>query len=258
MSTTNLNRAAHRVLRLVSGALRFVLPFAIGASLLLSCTRFVLGANPAVRTGGPVPSGYMQVEGDDWTMTVPASWENVRVFKPDSPSTVMHLMASSKPRPISVPERFPEYRVKDAELSLVISRRSRDWIDLDRVANDTCFRFQCAPDLRNERRPVDVRGRPGVLTDIVRADGSREWVLVVQNDCYIYSAHARLAADRVADMSEMVEHVLASAELEDSWKVLGHCAWEEWGSYLHRSNPSPAPARSGAPTGSQDPTGPAD
>jgi hypothetical protein len=97
-----------------------------------------------------------------------------------------------------------------------------------------------------------------VLTDIVRADGSREWVLVVQNDCYIYSAHARLAADRVADTSEVVEQVLASAALKDSWKLLGHCAWEQWASYLHGSSPSPVPGRGGAPTGSQDPSESAD
>jgi hypothetical protein len=258
MTITNLNRAGHRVLRVVSGALRVALPIVIGIALLLSCTRFVLGADPAVRTGGRVASGYMQVEGDGWSMFVPASWELVPVFKPDSPDIVMHLMASSKPVPTSVPERFPHYRVGDAELSLVVSRRSRDWIDLDRVVNDTCFRFRCAPDLRKERRPFDVRGRPGVLTDVVRADGSREWMLVVQNDCYIYSAHARLAADRVADMSEMVEYVLASAALKDSWKFLGHCAWEEWGSYLHPSIPSPVPGRGGAPTGSHDSSTPAD
>lgn len=257
MSVTNLNRAGPRVLRLVSSALRFVLPIAIGVALLLSCTRFVLGADPAVRTGGRIPPGYMQVDADGWTMTVPASWENVPVFKPDSPSTVMHLMASSKPIPTSVPERFPEYRVDDADLSLLVSRQSRDWIDLDRVVNDTCFRFRCAPDLRKERRPVDVRGRPGVLTDVVRADGSREWVLVVQNDCYIYSAHARLAAGRVADMSEMVERVLASAALKDSWKLFGYCAWGKAGSYHHRSSPSPLPGRGGALTGSQGPSAPA-
>lgn len=256
MSITNLNRAGPRVLRMVSGALRFVLPIVIGIALLLSCTRFVLGADPAVRTGGRVPSGYMQVDGDGWTMTVPASWENVPVFKPDSPSTVMHLMASSKPIPTSVPERFPEYRVKDADLSLVVSRQPREGRDLASVANkaDPCFR--CGPDLRKERRVVDVRGRPGVLTDIVRADGSRKWVLVVQNDCYTYSAQARVRTDRVADMSEMVEHVLASAALKDSWKFLGHCAWEEWGSYLHGSGPSPVPGRGGVPTGSQGPSAP--
>jgi hypothetical protein len=254
MSLTDLNRAGHRVLRLVSGAFRFVLPIAIGVALLLSCTRFVLGADPAVRTGGRIPSGYMQVDADGWTMTVPASWENVPVFKPDSPSTVMHLMASSKPIPTSIPERFPEYRVGDADLSLLVSRQSRDWIDLDGVVNDTCFRFRCAPDLRKERRPVDVRGRPGVLTDVDRADGSREWVLVVQNDCYIYSAHARLAAGRVADMSAAVERVLASAALKDSWKLFGYCAWGKAGSYHHRSSLSPVPGRGGAPTGSQGPS----
>jgi hypothetical protein len=257
MSITNLNRACHRVFRVVSTALRFVLPIVIGVAPVLVWTRLVFGAAPTVRTGGRIPIGYMQVDGDGWTMTVPAGWEHVPVFKPDSPDTVVHLMASSKPIPTSVPERYPAYRVNDAELSLVVSRDSRKWLDLDRVVNDTCFRFRCAPDLRKERRAVDVRGRPGVLTDIVRADGSREWVLVVQNDCYIYSAHAMIRADRVADMSEMVEHVLASAALKDSWKLLGHCAWEEWGSYLHRSSPSPVPGR-GAPTGPQDPTAPAD
>jgi hypothetical protein len=191
-------------------------------------------------------------------MTVPVSWERVPVFKPDSPDTIIHLMASSKPIPTSVPERFPEYRVDDADLSLVVSRRSRDWIDLDRVINDTCFQFRCAPDLRKERRPVDVRGRPGVLTDVVRADGSREWVLVVQNDCYIYSAHVRVHADRVADTFEAVEQVLASAALKNSWKLLGHCAWEKWGSYLHPSSPSSVPGRGGEPTRSQDSSVPAD
>ena len=259
MSITNLKRAGHRVLRGVSSALRFVLPIAIGVGLVLAWTRVVFGAGPAVRMGGRVPVGYMQVDADGWTMTVPAGWERVPVFKPDSPDTVVHLMASSKPIPTSVPERFPEYRVDDAELSLVVSRDSRKRLDFDRVVNDTCFRFRCAPDLRKERRAVDVRGRPGVLTDIVRADGSREWVLVVQNDCYIYSAHASVRADRAADMSEMVEQVLASAALKDSWKLLGHCAWENWGSYLHRSSPPPLPGRGGAlPTGSQDPSAPAD
>ena len=99
--------------------------------------------------------------------------------------------------------------------------------------------------------------RWGVLTDLTRADGSREWTLVVQNDCYIYEAHARLAADRVVDMSEAVEQVLASAAVKNSRKLLGHCAWEEWGSYLHRSSPSAVPGR-GAPTGSQNPYAPAD
>ena len=80
-----------------------------------------------------------------------------------------------------------------------------------------------------------------MLTDIVRADGSRKWMLVVQNDCYTYSALARVRADRVTDMSEMVEHVFASAALKDSWKLLGDCAWEDWGSYLHGSSPSPCP-----------------
>lgn len=259
MSMTNLNRAGHRVLRMVSSAFRRVLPIVIGVALVLAWTRFVFGAGPAVQKGGQIPVGYMRVDGDGWTMTVPVTWERVPVFKPDSPDTVMHLMASSKPIPTSVPERYPAYRANDAELSLVVSRDARKWRDLDRVVNDTCFRFRCAPDLRKERRAVDVRGRPGVLTDIVRADGSREWVLVVQNDCYIYSAHARVRGDRVADMSEMVEQVLASAALKDSWKLFGHCAWEKWGSYLHRSSPSPLPGRGGAlPTGSQDPSAPAD
>jgi hypothetical protein len=70
-----------------------------------------------------------------------------------------------------------------------------------------------------------------VLTDVVRAGGSREWVLVMQNNCYIYSAHARLAAGRVADMSEMVERVLAS--------------------------PPPVPGCGGVPTGSQGRSSPA-
>src|ERR1700687_2344995 len=200
MSITNLNRLGHRVLPTISSVLRFVLPIVIGVAPLLVWTRLVFGAGPTVRFGGRIPVGYMQVDGDGWTMTVPASWERVPVFKPDSPDTVVHLMASSKPIPTSVPERYPAYRVNEAELSLVVSRDSRRWLDLDRVVNDTCFRFRCAPDLRKERRVVDVRGRPGVLTDIVRADGSREWVLVLQNDCYIYSAHARLAADRVPEM----------------------------------------------------------
>jgi hypothetical protein len=250
--------AGHRLLRAASDAFRLVLPIVIGLAIPLAYARAVFGAAPAMRTGGHVPPGFMRVDSDGWTMTVPVGWELVPVFKPDSPDTVMHLMSSSKPIPTSVPERFPEYRVKDAELSLVVSRRSRDWTDLDRVVNDTCFRFRCAPDLRKERRRVDVRGRPGVLTDIVRADGSREWLLVVQNDCYIYSAHARLAADRVADMSGMVEEVLASATLNDSWKLLGHCDWEEWGSYFHRPSASPVPRRGGAPTGSQDPSDPVD
>jgi hypothetical protein len=254
MSITNLNRAGHRVLRVVFKSLRFSIPIVIGVALLLSCTRFVLGADPAVRTGGRVPSGYMQVDGDGWTMTVPVSWEFVSVFKPDSPNTVMHLMASSKPIPTSVPGRYPEYRVGDADLRLLVSRQSRDWIDFDRVVNDTCFRFRCAPDLRRERRPVDVRGRPGMLTDVVRADGSREWVLVVQNDCYIYSAHAIVRSDRVANMSEAVEQVLASAALKDSWKLFGYCAWGKAGSNRHRSSLSPVPRRGGAPTGSHGPS----
>lgn len=63
-----------------------------------------------------------------------------------------------------------------------------------------------------------------MLTDVVRAGGSREWVLVMQNDCYIYSAHARLAAGRVADMSEMVERVLASAALKTAGCFSGTAA----------------------------------
>jgi hypothetical protein len=252
-----MNRAGHRVVRVVSTAVRFVLPIVIGVAPVLVWTRLVFGAAPMVRTGGRIPIGYMQVDADGWTMTVPAGWERVPVFKPDSPDTVVHVMASPRPIPTSVPERFPEYRFHDAELSLVVSRDSRKWGDLDRIVNDTCFRFRCAPDLRRERRAVDVRGRPGVLTDIVRADGSRELVLVVQNDCYIYSAHAWVRADRVADMFEMVEHVFASAALKDSWKFLGHCAWEEWRSYLHRPSPSPVPDH-GAPAGPKNPTAPAD
>jgi hypothetical protein len=244
MSLTNLNRARHRVFRVVLGSIRLVLPIVVGVALVLAWTRFVFGTGPAVRTGGQVPVGYMQVDGDGWTMTVPVNWEHVPVFKPDSPDTVVHLMASSTP----IPTRFSEYRVDDAELSLVVSRHSRRWLDLNWVVNegDSCFR--CGPDLRKERRVVDVRGRRGVLTDVVRADGSREWRLVVQNECYTYAAHARVRADRVADVSEMVEQVLASAALKNSWKLLGHCAWEEWGSYLHRSSPSPVPDRGGAPT----------
>jgi hypothetical protein len=58
----------------------------------------------------------------------------------------------------SVPERFPVYRVDDADLSLVVSRQPREGRDLASVANeaDPCFRW--APDLRKERRVVDVGG----------------------------------------------------------------------------------------------------
>jgi hypothetical protein len=198
----------------------------------------------------------MQVDGQGWTMTVPASWESAPVFRPDSPDTVMHLFASSRVTPPG-PESWPEYRARDADLTVIVSRLSRDPLDLDFVLDSDDFCYRCPPDLRRDRHVVDVHGRWGVLTDLTRADGSREWNLVVQNDCYIYEAHARLAADRVADMSEAVEQVLASAAVKNSGKLLGHCAWEEWGSYLHRSSPSPVPGR-GAPTGSQNPSAPAD
>jgi hypothetical protein len=244
--------------RVVSTAARVLLPIIFGTVLLVACTRSILGALPAWRTGGDVPPGHAQVRSDGWTMTVPASWEWVAVFKPDSPTTVMHLIADTKPVPMSVPEQLPEDRAGDAELKLVVSRQSRDWADLDWVENDAASCSRCAPELRRERRTVDVRGRPGVVIDVVRADGSREWVLIVQNDCYIYAAHARLTSASLADMSEAVERALSSAALGDAWKLFGHCAWEEFGSYLHPARPTHTATPGGTPNGSEEPSAPAD
>src|SRR5439155_21862703 len=135
MARTNLKKSAcHPVVRAVSVVLRFVLPIVIGIALLFASTRFVFGAPPAVRTVGHVPAGYMQVDGDGWTMTVPASWESDPPFKPDSPDTVMHLFASSRVTPPG-PESWPEYRARDAYLSVVVSRMSRNPLDLDFVVD---------------------------------------------------------------------------------------------------------------------------
>jgi len=225
MSLTNLNqRARHALFRAVLVVLRFVLPVVIGIALLLGGTRFVLGAGPAVRTGGHVPAGYMQVDGDGWNMTVPASWESDPPFKPDSPDTVVHLFASSRVT-VPGPESWPEYRARDAYLSVVVSRMSRDLIDLDSVVDSEDLCYQCPPDLRRDRHVVDVHGRWGVLTDVTRADGTRKWSLVVQNDCYVYVADAKVVASRVGDMSEAVERVLASGAIKNSGKHLGRC----WG-----------------------------
>jgi hypothetical protein len=70
-----------------------------------------------------------------------------------------------------------------------------------------------------------VHGRAGVLTDVTRADGTRTWALVVQNECYIYVANAKVVAARVGDMSEAVERVLASGAIKDSGKHFRRC----WG-----------------------------
>lgn len=223
MSLTNFKHAGHRLLRVVSSALRVVLPVLIGLALPLGYGLLLFGAPPAVRTGGQVPAGYMQVAQDGWTMTVPASWEIAPRFKPDSPSSVVGVFASSKPVPTSGPEQFPQYRESNAELSLYVSRTSRDGRDLDSAVGrrDSCFR--CSPVLRTDRRAMDVRGRYGILTDVARADGSREWTLVVQNDCYTYRAHATLVAAWVPHMSKTVEQVLASAVVNGSGKLLKWC-----------------------------------
>src|SRR5712691_11988321 len=112
MSVTNLtNHVGHRVIRAVSVPLRFVLPIVIGVAPYLAYFLLFLGG-PAMRTGGQIPSGYMQIDGEGWTMTVPASWESAPVFRPDSPFTVVDLFASSQAAPTAIPER-PEYRARN-------------------------------------------------------------------------------------------------------------------------------------------------
>ena len=224
MSLTNLaKRARQRVARTVSLVLPFALAIVIGVAPVAAYLLCFFGG-PAMRTGSHVPVGYVQVDGQGWTMTVPARWESAPVFRPDSPFTVVHLFASSHVTPPG-PESWPEYRARDADLTLVVSRMSRDLVDLDFEVGSDDFCYRCPPDLSEDRRVVDVHGRWGVLTDVTRADGSREWTLVVQNDCYIYVADAKVVAARVGDMSEAVERVLASGAIKDSGKHFRRC----WG-----------------------------
>ena len=225
MSLMNLaKRARHRLARTVSVVLPFALAIVIGVAPVAAYLLYFFGG-PALRTGGHVPAGYMQVDGRGWTMTVPASWESASVFRPDSPSTVVHLVASSHEVPTSGPESWPEYRARDADLTVVVSRLSRHLDDLDSEVESGDFCYRCPPDLSEDRRVVDVHGRWGVLTDLTRADGSREWSLVVQNDCYIYVAEAKVVAARVGDMSEAVERALASGAIKNSGKHFRRC----WG-----------------------------
>src|SRR5437879_3081650 len=117
MSLTNLkNRGFHPVARRVSVVLPFALAFVIGVAPVAAYLLYFF-AGPAMRTGGHVPAGFMQVDGQGWTMRVPASWESAPVFRPDSPDTVMHLFASSRVTPPG-PESWPEYRARDADLTV--------------------------------------------------------------------------------------------------------------------------------------------
>src|SRR3990170_3486555 len=154
---TNMSRVGRRILWVISTALRVALPIAIGLALPLGYGLLLFGAPPAVRTGGQVPAGYMQVDQDGWTMTVPATWEIAPRFKPDSPSSVVGVFASSKPVPTSGTEQFPQYRESNAELSVYVSRTSRDGRALDSAVarQDSCFR--CSPVLRTDQRAIDVR-----------------------------------------------------------------------------------------------------
>jgi hypothetical protein len=136
----------------------------------------------------------------------------------------MHLFASSQVTPPG-PESWSEYRARDADLTVVVSRMSRDPVDFDFQVNSADFCYQCPPDLRRDQRVLDVHGRWGVLTDVTRADGTRKWTLVVQNDCYIYVARAKVVAARVGDMSQAVERALASGAIKDSGKHFRRC----WG-----------------------------
>src|SRR6266566_3784209 len=131
MSITKLaKRARHRVARAVSVVLPYALAIVIGVAPVAAYLLYFFGG-PALRTGGHVPVGYMQVDGQGWTMTVPASWESAPVFRPDSPSTVVHLFASSNVVSTSGPESWPEYRARDADLTVVVSRLSRHLDDLN-------------------------------------------------------------------------------------------------------------------------------
>lgn len=143
-------------------------------------------------------------------MTVPAGWESYAVFKPDSPAIVADMYAVG-------PEARRAAAATDAEpyARLIVWRTPRGPFSLEReltAANWWCR--TCATDLRQDRRVVRVGQRWGVLTDADRSDGSREWILFVQNDCFTYQAHARVVSEHVADASAAVERVLASARIK--------------------------------------------
>lgn len=188
--------------------------------------------------GDDIPTGWMEVASDGWVMIVPADWQPDPVFRPDSPFTSVYITRPSEAArravmPTSPPPTFrplnktdPPVHVPRPYLTLSVSRLPREGRDLEaatrRYARDSCY--GCPPDLRRDQRSVDVHGRPGTLTEVVRADGSREWTLVAQNDCYTYAAWVRVVSGEVRQWSETVERILASARVDESGPLFGQCA----------------------------------
>lgn len=163
------------------------------------------------------------IDRQGWRMTVPRDWESYAFFGPDSPFIVSYLYA---PAPADSAGDATSADDSDAEppVSVLVSRQSlKVGADFELAETAKCWR--CLPDLQREVRPVDVHGRWGVREDILRADGSRVWILVVENDCYVYTLRAEAPAAHAAGVADSVERVLSSAAVARTGKKIGHC----WG-----------------------------
>lgn len=193
-----------------------------------------LACAPATRTGGEIPGGWMEVAKDGWAMIVPADWETEPAWPYASISITRPSYRQRDAMRPSLPP--PTFRALDATatpvdiaapwLTLTVSRLARDGRALDAATRsytrDRCFK--CAPDLRRALRAVDVGGRRGMLSHVVRASGAHEWTLVVQNDCRTYVARVHVDADEGPRVADTVERVLASARVKGDGRLFGQCA----------------------------------
>lgn len=131
-----------------------------------------------------------------------------------APPTFRPLLESEPPVPVPVPY-----------LSLIVSHFEGDDFDLTEATRRYVHRscFGCSPHVRDVQGWVDVQGRAGTLTDVLRADGSRHWTLVTQNQCDTYVVGVTVRPGHVEELSETVERVLASFSVETEGGLFGRC-----------------------------------
>lgn len=170
-------------------------------------------------------------------MRVPADWTPDPVFRPDSPFTSLVITVPSDATrrarmPTPAPPTFrpllesePPIQVPRPYLSLIVSHFEDDDLDLGEVTRRSVRRscFLCSPDVRDVQGWVDVHGRAGTLTDVLRADGSRHWTLVTQNQCDTYVVDVSVRPGHVEELAETVERVLASFSVEADGGLFGRC-----------------------------------
>jgi len=197
--------------------------YRIGFALVAMALVAVIGAtaSPARALSNGAGQGFRVIDRQGWRMTVPGDWESYAFFGPDSPFTVAYLYAPSSPAD-SASEASVEDPDAEPYLKVLVSRLPSDvTADLELAWAAKCDR--CLPDTQREVRAVDLHGRWGVREDILRADGSRVWILVVQNDCHTYRVYFEAPAAHAAQAADTVERVLSSASVARTGKMIGRC-----------------------------------